>query len=74
MAEGQGGIANCRGRDVSMRESRSAIRTLCRGKSTMEYAVLVAIVAAALVAMHTYVRRAMQANLKNLELELNAAR
>jgi Flp pilus assembly pilin Flp len=44
------------------------------GQSTMEYAVLVAIVAAALVAMHTYVRRAMQANLKNLELELNAAR
>jgi len=42
------------------------------GQSTLEYAVLVTIVAAALVAMHTYVQRAMQANLKNLELELNA--
>jgi hypothetical protein len=46
----------------------------CRadGFGTFEYAILVAVVVAALVAMHTYVRRAMQANLKNLELELNA--
>lgn len=42
-----------------------------RGQSTLEYALVVAVVVAALVAMQTYVRRAMQANLKNLELELN---
>jgi len=44
-----------------------------RGQSTLEYAVLIAVVAAALVAMHTYVRRAIQANVKNVEEELNAA-
>lgn len=43
-----------------------------KGQSTLEYAILIAVVASALVAMHTYVRRAMQANVKNLELELNA--
>lgn len=42
------------------------------GQSTMEYVFLVAVVAGALIAMHTYVRRSMQANLKNLEEELNA--
>lgn len=42
-------------------------------QSTLEYAVLIAVVAAALVAMNTYVRRAIQANVKNVEVELNAA-
>lgn len=47
----------------------------CRSaQCVLEYAVLIAIIAAACVAMHTYVRRAMQANLKNLELELNAVK
>jgi Flp pilus assembly pilin Flp len=36
----------------------------------LEYAVLVSVVSAALVAMHTYVQRAVQANLKNIEDEL----
>ena len=44
-----------------------------RGQNTLEYAVLIAIVAAAVVAMQTYVRRAIQANLKNVEQEINAS-
>ena len=40
---------------------------LRRGQSTLEYAVLVGIVAAALVAMHSYVQRAVQANLKTIQ-------
>ncbi|MBI2495991.1 MAG: hypothetical protein HYY90_04995 [Candidatus Omnitrophica bacterium] len=43
-----------------------------RGQSTLEYAVFVAVVAAALVAMQVYVRRAIQANLKMLEGQINA--
>ena len=42
-----------------------------RAQCTLEYAILAALVAAAMVAMHPYVRRAMQANLKNIEIELN---
>lgn len=37
------------------------------GQSTLEYVVLLAIVAAAYVAMQTYARRAVQANFKTLE-------
>lgn len=38
----------------------------------MEYAVLVAVVSAALIAMSLYVRRAIQANLKTVEGQVNA--
>ena len=73
-ARGEG----CQGSQVSGRKARSLSRipyhlSPGRGQSTLEYAIVIAIVAAALVGMHTYVRRAMQANLKNLELELNAS-
>lgn len=37
------------------------------GQSTLEYVVLLAIVAAACVAMQTYARRAIQANFKTLD-------
>ena len=43
------------------------------GQHTLEYGVLIAVVAAAVVAMQTYVRRAIQANLKNVEQEINAS-
>lgn len=43
-----------------------------QGQSTMEYAVFVAVVAAALMGMQVYVRRAIQANLKTLEEQVNA--
>lgn len=43
-----------------------------QAQCTMEYAVFIAVVAAALVAMQLYVRRAIQANLKTLEDRINA--
>ena len=42
-----------------------------RGQSTTEYAIFVAVVAAALVAMTVYVRRAIQAHLKLMERQTN---
>ena len=41
------------------------------GQSTMEYALFIAAVAAALLAMNLYVRRSVQANLKALEDHIN---
>ncbi len=43
------------------------------GQSTVEYALIIAAVTAALVAMGTYVRRAVQANLKQTERAVNGA-
>ena len=43
-----------------------------RAQSTLEYSILIAVVAAAIVAMHTYVQRAVQANLKTVEQQINA--
>ena len=43
------------------------------GQSTVEYALIVAAVAAALAAMSTYVRRAVQANFKQLEEAVNGS-
>lgn len=40
---------------------------MMRGQSTLEYAVLVGVVAAAFIAMQVYARRAIQANFKTLE-------
>jgi len=39
-------------------------------QSILEYTLLFAIISAALVAMNTYVRRAMNARLKTIQLEL----
>lgn len=43
-----------------------------RGQSTIEYTLLIAIVAAAVVAMQMYVTRAARANLRVLEEQMNA--
>lgn len=43
-----------------------------RGQATLEYAVFIGVVAAALVAMQLYLRRSIQANLKALEDQINA--
>jgi Flp pilus assembly pilin Flp len=43
-----------------------------KAQSTIEYAVLIAIVAAAFLAMHLYVQRAVQANFKLIEDQVNA--
>lgn len=42
-----------------------------RGQSTIEYALLIAIVAAAFLAMHLYAERAVQANFKIIEDQIN---
>ena len=42
-----------------------------QGQSTMEYALFIAAVAAALIAMNLYVKRSVQANLKALEDHIN---
>jgi len=44
-----------------------------RGQSSLEYAILIAAVAAAFIAMRTYVQRAVQANLKQIQEQVNAA-
>ena len=43
-----------------------------RGQSTLEYALIIFAVVAALVAMNTYVQRSVQANLKTIEDQINA--
>ena len=43
-----------------------------RAQSTIEYALLITIVAAAFVAMHLYMQRAVQANFKVIEDQVNA--
>ena len=42
-----------------------------KGQSTIEYALLIAIVAAAFLAMHIYMQRAVQANFKLVEDQIN---
>lgn len=41
------------------------------GQSTIEYALLIAIVAAVFMAMHLYAQRAVQANFKVIEDQIN---
>jgi Flp pilus assembly pilin Flp len=43
-----------------------------KAQSTIEYALLIAIVAAAFLAMNLYVQRAVQANFKLIEDQINA--
>ena len=47
-------------------------RTECGGQSTTEYAIFIAVVASALVAMTIYVRRGIQAHLKLMERQTSA--
>jgi Flp pilus assembly pilin Flp len=42
-----------------------------KGQSTIEYAVLIAVVAAAFLAMYLYTQRAVQANFKLIEDQIN---
>ena len=47
-----------------------ALRLNSKGQTSLDYAVLVAIVAAAVVTMHTYIYRAIQGKLKQVQEEL----
>lgn len=42
-----------------------------RAQSVLEYTLLIITVAAALMAMNVYIRRAVNARLHNIELEMN---
>jgi len=42
-----------------------------KAQSIIEYALLIALVAAAFMAMHTYVTRSVQSRLKQVEDEMN---
>lgn len=44
-----------------------------RGQNTLEYAVLAAVIAAAVIAMTRYVRNAVNAHMFNVQEELNAS-
>ena len=50
---------------------RTRILNRPSGQSILEYALVTAVVAAALTAMTTYVRRAVQANLQAVQDRLN---
>ena len=52
--------------------ARSASNCWGVGQSTLEYAVFTTVVSAALLAMGIYVKRAIQANLKEVEDRVNA--
>ena len=59
------------------RISNSAIRNLNifrvnGGQSVVEYAVLIAVVVAALLTMNVYIRRSVQANPRAIEDQINA--
>ncbi len=50
---------------------RKKVVLIRRGQSTLEYSILIAIIVAAIMAMGAYVRRAVQANLKMVEEQIN---
>lgn len=45
-----------------------------KAQSFLEYVVLLAVVAAALTAMYPYMRRAINARLKEIQIELNESK
>jgi len=53
-------------------EHKGQLLQHCPGQSSLEYALLIIIVISAFVAMRVYVQRAVQANLKALENQINA--
>jgi len=51
---------------------RTGNRRFIKAQSILEYALIVAVVVAALTAMSVYVQRSVQANLKTVEDQINA--
>ena len=45
-----------------------------RGQNIFEYVVLIMVVSLALAAMYTYIKRAVNAHLRNVQLELNESK
>ncbi|GEM_PF-5979492 len=57
---------------MGMRTTVQGSQRRLRGSATMEYAVLISVVAAALTAMGVYVQRSIQAQFKKTEQRMNA--
>ncbi len=57
-------------------ESHRRRRFSCnkRAQSFLEYAMLIVVISAALIAMHRYIQRAVNARLKLIQLELNESK
>ncbi len=51
--------------------NKTTKRNLKRGQSILEYALLIITVATAFMAMNVYVRRAINARLHNMEIEIS---
>ena len=58
-------------RQLNHRRIQGAELFARKGQSTLEYAIIVIVVIAALTAMSVYVRRAIQANLMMVEKQIN---
>lgn len=54
-----------------MQTKDKKIRMIKRGQSVLEYSMIIAVAVAALMTMGVYVRRAVQANLKIIEEQIN---
>ncbi len=51
---------------------KGAFLKIRKAQSTIEYVMLISVVAAAFIAMQMYVQRAVRANLKVIEEQINA--
>ena len=51
--------------------TKTTKRNIRRGQSILEYALLIITVATAFMAMNVYVRRAINARLHNMEIEIS---
>lgn len=56
---------------LNKKRMQIASRFARKAQSTLEYAIIIMIASAALIAMSVYVRRAIQANLKMVEKQIN---
>ena len=66
------GSWRCSDRRTRPSQAVSKMKDFVKAQSTLEYALFIAVVAAALAAMNTYIRRSIQANLKVVEDRVNA--
>ena len=56
---------------INSKDSQGGFKCENKAQSTIEYALLIAIVAAAFIAMQVYMQRAVQANFKLVEEQVN---
>ncbi len=59
------------GKNATLKNLQAEFKCGNKAQSTIEYALLIAIVAAAFIAMQVYMQRAVQANFKLVEEQVN---